>query len=216
MHGRAGRGGRRVPNLSQGGLERDLPACHSGPMLLPLFQFFEAPVLLSEYRVRARVAKYSQAVQKAAFDIWSAAKVRCEHRKYGYFIGGFHASVGVGGQFDLNSSTETQTIGSALLFDPVNLDNRKVGLSSRGFVGQIGIGFDWNKPGHFSGFRRPGVSPDGFEKRTPARNDNVTQALLRYANLGRRAWRENGSAFSRAAGTSPASTQSSDCDLSRQ
>jgi hypothetical protein len=77
-------------------------------------------------------------------------------------ISGFHVSVGVGGQFDLDSSTETQTIGSAFLLDPVLLDNRKVGLSSSGFVGQIGFGYDWNKPGLFSRLSGPGVRPDGF------------------------------------------------------
>jgi hypothetical protein len=102
-------------------------------------------------------------VRNAAFDIWSAAKVRCELRKYG-FIAGFHVSAGVGGQFDLNASTETQSIGSAFSFDPVNLDNRKVGLSSSGFAGQFGIGYDWNKPGLFPAFPRsgPGIRPDGF------------------------------------------------------
>jgi hypothetical protein len=122
----------------------------------------EAICALTEAQVRARVAKLSQAVQSAAFDIWSEAKLRCALRKQG-FISGFHASVGVGGQFDLNSSTETQTIGSAFLFDPVLLDTRKVGLSSSGVVGQVGFGYDWNKPGLFSGLRPgPGVRSDGF------------------------------------------------------
>jgi hypothetical protein len=117
---------------------------------------------LSESQVRARVAGLSAAVQKAAFDMWSEAKLRCELGKYG-FVEGFHGSFGVGGQFDLNSSTETQTIGSAFMFDPVLLDGRKVGLSSSGFVGQIGFGYDWTKPGLFSGFRPgPGVRSDGF------------------------------------------------------
>jgi hypothetical protein len=121
----------------------------------------EAICALSEQQVRAKVARQSQAVQKAAFDIWSEAKLRCGLRKFG-FVSGFHLSVGVGGQFDLNSSTETQSIGSADLFDPLNFENRKVGLSSSGLVGQIGIGYDWNKPNLFSGMRTPGVSPDGF------------------------------------------------------
>jgi hypothetical protein len=117
---------------------------------------------LSEAQVRARVARKSQAVQTAALDIWSAAKARCELRKYGGFVTGFHVSVGIGGQFDLDSSTETQSIGSAGLLDPVNLENRKVGLSSSGVVGQIGIGYDWSKPNLFSSFRPPGTRADGF------------------------------------------------------
>jgi hypothetical protein len=116
---------------------------------------------LSESQVRAKVARKSQAVQRAALDVWSEAKLRCGLRKYG-FVSGFHASFGVGGQFDLNSSTETKSIGSADLLDPINFENRKVGLGSSGVVGQIGIGYDWNKPNLFSGVRTPGVSPDGF------------------------------------------------------
>lgn len=111
---------------------------------------------LSEAQVRAKVARMSPAVQNAAIDIWSAAKQRCELRKYGGFVTGFHVSVGVGGQFDLDSSTETQSIGSAGLLDPINFENRKVGLSSSGVVGQIGLGYDWNKPNLFSGLRAPG------------------------------------------------------------
>jgi hypothetical protein len=121
----------------------------------------ESICALSESQVRARVARQSRAVQKAAFDIWSEAKLRCELRKFG-FVNGFHVSVGVGGQFDINSSTETQSIGSAGLFDPTNFADRKAGLSSSGVVGQIGIGYDWNKPNLFSGMRTPGTRTDGF------------------------------------------------------
>jgi hypothetical protein len=117
---------------------------------------------LSEAQVRAKVARMSPAVQNAAIDIWSAAKQRCELRKYGGFVTGFHVSVGVGGQFDLDSSTETQSIGSAGLLDPINFENRKVGLSSSGVVGQIGLGYDWNRPNLFSGLRAPGTRADGF------------------------------------------------------
>ena len=116
---------------------------------------------LSELQVRARVARKSQAVQTAAFDIWSQAKVRCAVGQYG-FVNGFHASVGLGGQFDLNSSTETQSIGSVGLLDPINFENRKVGLGSSGVIGQIGFGYDWNKPNLFSGMRTPGTRADGF------------------------------------------------------
>jgi hypothetical protein len=116
---------------------------------------------LSEAQVRAKVARMSRAVQNAAIDIWSEARQRCELRKYG-FVSGFHVSVGLGGQFDLNSSTETQSIGSADVLDPNNLENRKVGLSSSGVVGQIGLGYDWNRPNLFSGFRPPGTRADGF------------------------------------------------------
>jgi opacity protein-like surface antigen len=121
----------------------------------------ESICALSESQMRARVARESPAVKQAAFDIWSAAKLRCELRKFG-FVSGFHASFGIGGQFDLNSSTATQSIGSADLLDPINFENRKVGLSSSGVVGQIGLGYDWNKPNLFSGLRVPGMRPDGF------------------------------------------------------
>jgi hypothetical protein len=114
---------------------------------------------LSESEVRAKVAGKSQAVKKAAFDIWAAAKLRCGQLG---FVSGFHASFGIGGQFDLDSSTETQSIGSAGLLDPINFENRKVGLSSSGVVGQIGLGYDWNKPNLFSGLRAPGTRADGF------------------------------------------------------
>ena len=100
-------------------------------------------------------------MKKAALDIWAAAKLRCGQQQFG-FISGFHASFGIGGQFDLNSSTATQSIGSADLLDPINFENRKVGLSSSGVVGQIGLGYDWNKPNLFSGLRVPGMRPDGF------------------------------------------------------
>ena len=77
----------------------------------------------------------------AAFEILREARARCEARKYG-FVGGFHASFGVGGQFDLDSSTETQSIGSAGVYDPVDLA-RKAKLGWSGVAGQIGIGYDW-------------------------------------------------------------------------
>ena len=75
---------------------------------------------------------------------------------------GFHVSVGAGGQFDINSSTQTQSIGSAGILDPVNLANQKAGLSSGGVIGQFGIGYDWHKPYLFSGFGTPGTSLGGF------------------------------------------------------
>jgi hypothetical protein len=121
----------------------------------------ESICALSESQVRTRVARKSQAAQKAAYDIWSEAKLRCQLRKYG-FVSGFHASVGVGGQFDINSSTETQSIGSAGILDPINFADRKAGLSSGGVVGQFGIGYDWNKQNLFSGVRTPGTRADGF------------------------------------------------------
>jgi hypothetical protein len=120
----------------------------------------EAICALSEQQVRARTAKLSKAARNAAFDVWSEAKLHCEERKYG--ISGFHVSVGVGGQFGLDSSTETQRIGSAGIFDPLNLDERKAGLGRSGVVGQFGIGYDWRTSGLFPVAPGPGVRSDGF------------------------------------------------------
>ena len=118
---------------------------------------------LSEADVRQKVRKKSTAVQKAAFDVWSEAKIRCGARKLGVDVGfqGFHVSAGVGGQFDLSASTQTSAIGSPGGFDPVSADN-KAGLKYSGVIGQIGIGYDWNMRNLFTPTRTPGVRPDGF------------------------------------------------------
>ena len=118
---------------------------------------------LSEADIRQKVRKKSAAVQKAAFDVWSEAKIRCGARKLGVDVGfqGFHVSAGVGGQFDLSASTQTSAIGSPGGFDPVSADN-KAGLKYSGVIGQIGIGYDWNMRNLFTPTRTPGVRPDGF------------------------------------------------------
>ena len=118
---------------------------------------------LSEADVRQKVKKKSAAVQKAAFDVWSEAKIRCGARKFGVEPGlqGFHVSGGIGGQFDLNASTDTNLIGSASVYDPKS-GLSKTGLSSSGVIGQIGIGYDWNMKNLLLPTRTPGVSPDGF------------------------------------------------------
>ena len=124
----------------------------------------EAICKLSESDVRQKTRKSSAAVQKAAMDVWSEARIRCSLRKAGVEPGlqGFHVSAGVGGQFDLNASTETGLIGSAGVYDPKNLATSKAGLSSSGVIGQIGIGYDWNVKNLLSPLRMPGVRPDGF------------------------------------------------------
>src|SRR3984893_4476535 len=62
---------------------------------------------LSEAQVRAKVARMSPAVQNAGIDIWSAAKQRCELRKYGGFVTGFPASGGGWRHVDLRSFYRT-------------------------------------------------------------------------------------------------------------
>lgn len=123
----------------------------------------EAICNLTEADVRKRTRKSSAAVQKAAMDVWSDARVRCSLRAAGVLSGleGFHLSAGVGGQFDLNASTQTGAIGSPGGFDPVSPDN-KAALRSSGVIGQIGIGYDWTIRNLFSPFRTPGVRSDGF------------------------------------------------------
>lgn len=124
----------------------------------------EAICKLTQTEVQRLTRKKSAAVQQAAMDIWKEAYLRCEARKLGVDPGfrGFHVSAGVGGQFDLNSSTETNSIGSAFVFDPKNPALSKVGLSQSGVVGQFGIGYDWNVRNLFSPTVTPGVRPDGF------------------------------------------------------
>lgn len=97
---------------------------------------------MSQEEVRRKLRKSSSGVVAAAFEILREARIRCEARKYG-FIDGFHASFGVGGSFGLDQSTETQNIGSAGVYDPVDAASRKVGLGASGLTGQIGIGYDW-------------------------------------------------------------------------
>lgn len=119
---------------------------------------------LTKTEVQRLTRKKSAAVQQAAMDVWNEARLRCEGRKLGIDVGfqGFHVSGGVGGQFDLNASTDTNSIGSAGVFDPNNKALSKVGLSSSGVVGQIGIGYDWNIKNLLSPTRMPGVRSDGF------------------------------------------------------
>ena len=121
---------------------------------------------LLKSEVQQRTRKKSPAVQQAALDLWNEAKQRCEARKLGIEpnpgFQGLYASAGVGGQFDLNASTDTNSIGSAGVYDPNNKALSKVGLSSSGVVGQIGIGYDWNIKNLLNPARTPGVRYDGF------------------------------------------------------
>lgn len=126
---------------------------------------------LTETEVRQKTRKSTAAVQQAALEVWKDAKLRCEARKFGvepgYRLGydgslqGFHASAGIGGQFDLNASTDTNVIASALAIDPKSAAS-KTGLSSSGVAGQVGIGYDWNVKNLLSPARMSGTRPDGF------------------------------------------------------
>lgn len=103
---------------------------------------------LTQDQIRQKLRKSSSAVVAAAFEILREARARCGG-KYDY-IGGFYASVGVGGSFSLDQSTTTQNIASAGVYDPVDAASRKVGLGISGVIGQVGIGYDWQVGNLFS------------------------------------------------------------------
>lgn len=117
------------------------PRVESGLVFEVERQRDKALCALTQDQVRQKLRKSSSAVVAAAFDILREARARCSGN-YDY-IGGFYASIGLGGSFGLDQSSETLNIGSAGVYDPVDAASRKVGLGTSGVVGQIGIGYDW-------------------------------------------------------------------------